>query len=217
MKMEDFHCGTLELSFGIGAKQFNKAAFFKETGSEETDELDVYLAFDSEENPGQQHSHVSIQSRPEDKIEVHISYHDSDGKVEDENSQPPRMEECAKWVGKLIKSNKVKALITATYFFDKTYALRVKLPYSFKLPEKALEGGIVTGLFIYFPAGSQLDHAIVQHSRDVSKGDFGMSVAARAEIAIRKFDLYEELKRLEPSVMALVRKRGRHHAKRQKE
>jgi len=214
--MKDFHCGTLELSFVIGGGDIDKNTFLAETGSEGQDDLDSYLVFDSKEHPGEQHAHIGIQTRPEDKIEVRISYHDSVGKTEGEDAKPPYMEECAKWLGKLIKPNKVKATIVVTYFFDKTYTPRVKLPYALKISEKGLEGGLITGVSIQFPAESQLDYALIQRSREINLLDFGVSISTHTEIQIKRFDLYEELKRLEPSVMLLLRKRTQQNEKRQK-
>src|SRR5437868_5639674 len=127
MKMEDFHCGFLELSFDVSAEEVDAGALIKETDSEDEGDLDISLVFDSEENPGDQHSHMSIQSRSDDKILVRISYHDTEGKVEDNDAKPPRMEDCAMWLGKFIKPDKITATVEASYFFDKNYSPRVRL------------------------------------------------------------------------------------------
>lgn len=212
MRMKDFHCGTFEVSFDVGAKEIKTNALIKEVGGERQEEIDLYLIFDSKENPGEQHSHIGIQSKPDNKVGVRISYHDSQGKAEDD--KPPYMEDCAKWLSKFIKPDKVKAAINATYFFDKDYATCMKLPYPLRTSGKGLKGGLVTGLSMQFPADSQLDYAIIQRSPDASIKEFALSVGKSEEIAVKAFDIYEELKRLETPLTTLVKKRARSHEKR---
>jgi len=213
MRLKDFHCGVLEVSFDVSAEEIDTDALIKEIGSEDEGDWDISLVFDSEENPGEQHAHMSIQSRPKEKVSVRISYHDTQGKVEDNEAKPPRMEDCVKWLGKFIKPEKIMASVDASYFFDENFSPRVRISYPLKTLTEAAAGALVTGVAIQFSGDSLIDFAIVQRPKDISV-EFGVAVTARYEIAIKDFDLYAELKRLESPVMTLVKKRARRHEKR---
>src|SRR5437588_12828163 len=105
MRMEDFHCETLELSLRINAEDIDREALLKEAGEEDEEDLELPLLFGSKENPEQQHAHISVRFRLNNRVSIRIVYHNTRGDVDDEH--PPFMEECAQWLGRFIKRDRI--------------------------------------------------------------------------------------------------------------
>jgi hypothetical protein len=210
MRMGDFHCKTVEMYFGIAADAVEKQALIEATaewGEAEKEEggedkgVEISLLFASRDNPENHHAHMRVQFLPEEDVQVRISFHDSKGEVEDEEARkPPHMEDAVKWLGQYIKRDELTMGMTLFYGFEEDFAPALPLPYPVLSKDKMLAGTMVTGLSIQFPSDSIFDHAIVQ---TIDK-KFGVSINGHDEINLKDFDLYEELKKLEPTVMALT-------------
>lgn len=209
MRLGDFHCKTVEMYFGIAADAVEKQALVaateewiegeKEEGEDEDN--DIFITFTSRDNPENHHAHMRLQFLPEDDVQVSISFHDTKGETESEKvRKSPHMEDAVKWLGQYIRRDKLTAGMTLFYGFEEGFTPALPLPYPVLSKDKRLAGTMVTGLSIQFPSDSIFDHAIIQ---TVEKS-FGISINGHDEISLKDFDLYEELKKLEPTVMALT-------------
>jgi hypothetical protein len=209
MKMDNFHCQVVELSFRLKAEEIDKEGFFGRHGKTEDNEMAVII---NSKEGDDQHSHIQVRFRSEDRVMVYVTFHNSQGDTDKNDDTPPHMEDCVPWLATFIKPDKVSAVMGVFYIFDKTFAPSMLLPFPLPATEETLAGCSVVGLSIQFPEDAILENAIIQRGAD----ETAISVVLHKEIELKKFDLYEQLKELEPPVMSLVKKARRPREKRSK-
>lgn len=200
MKMDDFHCQVVELSFRVKPEEIDKAALLARYGKEDAD--DIGLIINSREGDDQ-HSHIYVRFRSEERVQVGITFHNSEGETEENDDTPPHMEDCVPWFGQFIKTDTVILGISAFYLFGKTFVTRVRLPVPLEADEEPLANCQVVGVSIQFPEDAPLENAIVQ----LGKESVAVSVVTHKKVALKEFDFYSQLKELESPVMSLVKKR----------
>lgn len=200
MRMEDFHCDFLEVSFRVSAEAVDKAALLRETGHEDDERLQVRLVFGSSSNPDTQHAHARVRFSSEKKVRVQVAYHSSPGDVED--AHPPYMEDCAKWLAGFIQDETVSAEVNGSFMFDNSFAPGIPMPFPLLMADERLAGTVVTGLSLTLGKGVEIDKALLLYD----EGFTSVSTFTEKEISLKDFDFYAELNRLSLSVMSLVKK-----------
>jgi hypothetical protein len=197
--MEDFHCDHLDFSFRVKAEDVDRAALLKETGLLDEEDLRIALVFASKENPDKEHSHIDLRFRPDNQVRIQIAYHNSPGDTED--TRPPYMEECAKWLSGFVRQAEVEAYLNASYVFGAEFSPRVSLQFPLVSSEDFLKGSLVEGIALKLPEGRVIENAFIQSSEDVT----GLSIYRQLQVNLKDFDLYAELESLSVPVLSFFR------------
>lgn len=207
MSMKDFHCEMFDLVFRFSLEEIDQDALLKALGIKDKDEytdedgdMVIPRSFGSREKTSNYHAHLRVILFKDGRGRIDIHYHDTAVEMEDE--KPPSSEDVAQWLGGFFKSDTMKALITAAYTFDKSFAPTIALPFPFATSEKMLAGSTVTGLSIQLAKEAPLDVVTVQRSGD----ETFIFIYSTSEIRLKDFDLIEELERLYGPVSSLIRK-----------
>lgn len=207
MRMQDFHCDTLELSFSLSMEEMDKELFLKDNPIENLEEfldedgnMGIGYDVDPREESTDYHAHMRISFPKEGKASIAIRYHNTRIEIEDET--PPYAEDCAQWIGQYVKVDKVLAAINAAYSFDKMYSPVIPLPFPLVVTDKALAGSLVTGMSLLLRKETP-EMVIIQRSPD---DDTFLSLSSRYDISLKDFNLLTELERLSVSVNSLVKR-----------
>jgi len=141
MKMLDFKCEMLELSFPFSLEDFDELAFMKAAGVERKEEyIDedgdfvMNMSFGTRDEGSDYHAHMLILLLENGKNRIDIRYHDS--RMKDSNGNGPYAEDCAQWIGSFFKIDQVLARIGVGYEFDNSFSPVICLPFPLISSEK---------------------------------------------------------------------------------
>lgn len=205
--MEGFHCEMLELSLRFSSDDMDQNAFLKAAAVENREEYTnedgdfvMALTFNEHEESTDYHAHMRVRFFKDGQNMIDLRYHQSKPRATDE--KPPYAEDCAQWLGRFFKVDKVTVRISAAYTFDKSFSPVLSLPFPLISSEKALAGSLVTGLSILFPKETP-ESVVIQAGSD--DDDTTLFFNTKSEVKLKEFDLLGELARLSVSVNSLVK------------
>lgn len=210
INMQTFHCDSLELRLQFPSGEMDVGAFVRvvtergiKADPDKDGDIDVTLVFGHPDSEVNYHAHLRVLVRADESGRIDLSFHL--GPSGDKDEQPPYVENCAKWLGSFLKSEKLPMHVHANYTFDKTFVPAVTLPFPFTTPVKALRGAVVTGLGLLLPneAGSTATKTVIIQS---SGDETFIFLRVDDEMSLKDFDLFLELETLSATVNTLIKK-----------
>lgn len=199
--MEEFFCEIFELQFRVPAEQFDKEAFLSEVQQIDKRDSDIReYAYGSSTKPDKQHAHIILDFHRPERYRFRIIYYNF--AIDNKDTQPPYMEECAQWLGRFFKDDEVRGNLHVSYFFGDKYSPVVPLPFPLVVSSQELAGSKVVGIALELPAEMGIERAILQRSR--KKDGTSIHIDAKTKTRLSEFNLISELERLAVIVTALV-------------
>lgn len=210
MKLEDFHCDSVGLSFSFGVKDFDKASFYEVIGiSDESEYVDedgdlvLNLSLPSRAEPKSLHAHLTIVIRKKETAgRCMIDIHTAGPK--DVKKEAPYLEESTQWLSQFFTKEVTAARMSAWYLFDDKFEPTIPIPFPLVVSSKKLAGLKVNGLSLQFPRETQMEDAIIQRDKE---NEIYLFLGTRPVISLKEFDLQKQLEKQNEIITALVKEK----------
>ena len=210
MKLEDFHCDSVGLTFSFSIEDFDKKSFYEAIGvddeSEYVDEdgdLILNLSLPSSKDPKSLHAHLTIVMRKDETpgrcmIDIHAAG------PKEVKKEAPYLEESTQWLSRFFTKEITTARMSAWYLFDNKFEPLIPIPFPLVVSSKKLAGLKVNGLSLLFPRETQMEDAIIQRNKPT---EIYVFLGTRPVISLKDFDLQKQLEKQNEIIVNLVKEK----------